>query len=116
MPLAGAAERYGAPFWTIHRGDLQSALATARRRSPGVTLKLGLRAEDFISHPNGITVLTHGQRGTMDEHGTAFIAADGLWSRARERLGDEALHVFPDASPGGAWCRRGWLRRNSARR
>jgi len=88
MPLTGAAERYGAPFWTIHRGDLQSALATAVSRTPGVTLKLGLRAEDFISHRNGITVLTHGSAGTMDEHGTAFIAADGLWSRARTRLGD----------------------------
>jgi salicylate hydroxylase len=88
MPLAEAAERYGAPFWTIHRGDLQNALATAVSRTPGVTLKLGLRAEDFIGHRNGITVLTHGSAGTMHEHGTAFIAADGLWSRARTRLGD----------------------------
>jgi salicylate hydroxylase len=87
MPLTDATERYGAPFWTIHRGDLQSALTAAVSRTPGVTLKLGLRAEDFTDHPNGITVLAQGSPGTMHEHGAALIAADGLWSRARTRLG-----------------------------
>jgi salicylate hydroxylase len=94
MPLTGAAERYGAPFWTIHRGDLQSALATAASRTPAVTLKLGLRAEDFISHRNGITVLTHGSAGAIDEHGMALIAADGLWSQARTGLGHEQPPQF----------------------
>jgi 2-polyprenyl-6-methoxyphenol hydroxylase-like FAD-dependent oxidoreductase len=88
MPFAGTAERYGAPFWTIHRGDLQAALVTAASQAAGVTLKLGARADDFTVHPNGITVLTQGTTGTMNEHGMALIAADGLWSRARSRLGD----------------------------
>jgi salicylate hydroxylase len=94
MPLDGAPERYGAPFWTIHRGDLQSALVKATSHAPGITLKLGARAEDFTSHQNGITVLTHGPAGTLNEHGTAFIAADGLWSRARETLGHKAPPRF----------------------
>jgi salicylate hydroxylase len=34
-----------------------------------------------------VTVPTHGSGGTMDEHGMAMIAADGLWSQARVRLG-----------------------------
>jgi salicylate hydroxylase len=87
IPLTGAEARYGAPYWVIHRGDLQEALAAATSRQSGVTLKLGVRAEDFIAHQNGLTVLTHGSAGTMDEHGVALIAADGLWSRARARLG-----------------------------
>src|SRR3984957_20335875 len=30
MPLGDAAEqRYGAPYWSIHRGDLQAALSSA---------------------------------------------------------------------------------------
>ena len=87
MPLTGAEERYGAPYWAIHRGDLQEALAAATSRQPGITLKLGVRVEDFIAHRNGLTVLTHGGAGMMDEHGVALIAADGLWSQARTRLG-----------------------------
>ena len=38
-------------------------------------------------HPNGITVMSHGRTGVSDEHGTALIAADGLWSTARARFG-----------------------------
>jgi salicylate hydroxylase len=87
MPLTGAEERYGAPYWAIHRGDLQEALAAATSRQPGITLKLGVRVEDFIAHRNGLTVLTYGGAGMMDEHGVALIAADGLWSQARTRLG-----------------------------
>jgi len=87
MPLTGAEELYGAPYWAVHRGDLQMALAAAAFRQPGVTAKLGQRMEDFIAHPRGITALTVGNSGTVDEHGVALIAADGLWSRARERLG-----------------------------
>ena len=87
MPLTGAEERYGAPYWAIHRGDLQEALAAATSRQPGITLKLGVRVEDFIAHRNGLTVLTYGGACMMDEHGVALIAADGLWSQARTRLG-----------------------------
>jgi salicylate hydroxylase len=87
MPLTGADDRYGAPYWAIHRGDLQDALVAAASRQPRITIKLGQRAEDFIAHRNGITVLASGGPSTMDEHGMALIAADGLWSQARERLG-----------------------------
>ena len=35
MPLGDAAEqRYGAPYWSIHRGDLQAALSSAVCREP----------------------------------------------------------------------------------
>ena len=94
MPLAGAEERYGAPYWAVHRGDLQEALAAAAFRQPGVTAKLGQRLDDFITHRNGITALTVGSAGTIDETGTALIAADGLWSRARERLGHREAPRF----------------------
>jgi salicylate hydroxylase len=88
MPLAGAEQRYGAPYWVVHRGDLQAALAAAAFRHPAITAKLGQRVEDFIAHHHGVTVSTVGGSGAIDEHGMALIAADGLWSRARSRLGD----------------------------
>jgi len=88
MPLGSVAEqRYGAPYWVVHRGDLQAALADSVAHNVDITLKLGVRAEEFQSHTHGITVLTHGRTGIENERGMAFIAADGLWSGARTRLG-----------------------------
>src|SRR5580658_6081515 len=46
MPLGDtAAERYGAPYWMIHRGDLQAALAAAVAQELDISLKLGMRVE-----------------------------------------------------------------------
>jgi salicylate hydroxylase len=87
-PLGAAAqERYGAPYWIIHRGDLQSALLAAVAANPDIVLRLGSRADDFAAHGNGITVAAHSRAGTVEEHGIALVAADGLWSRLRARLG-----------------------------
>jgi salicylate hydroxylase len=71
----------------IHRGDLQAALATAAGRQLDIALKLGMRMDDFVTHANGVTVSAHGRAGLWDEHGMALIAADGLWSASRERIG-----------------------------
>ena len=57
IPLGDEVERrYGAPYWSIHRGDLQSALADAARNERDVALKLGVRVEDFAAHVNGVSV------------------------------------------------------------
>jgi salicylate hydroxylase len=88
MPLGDeAAQRYGAPYWAIHRGDLQAALAEAAGQNLDITLKLGMHVDDFVVHPNGVTASAHGPAGTTDARGFALIAADGLWSAARARLG-----------------------------
>jgi salicylate hydroxylase len=88
MPLGEmAAQRYGAPYWVIHRGDLQAALAAAAAQKLDITVKLGMRVDDFVVHPNGVTVSASGRDGVLDERGIALIAADGLWSVARPRIG-----------------------------
>ena len=57
IPLGAEAERrYGAPYWTLHRGDLQAALAGAALTAQDVVLKLGVRVEDFAAHVNGVSV------------------------------------------------------------
>ena len=57
VPLGAKAEqRYGAPYWVIHRADLQAVLAAAIEESPDVTLRLGTRVEDFALHQHGVTV------------------------------------------------------------
>jgi salicylate hydroxylase len=101
VPLGEAAEqRYGAPYWVIHRGDLQAALAAAVSRHLDVTLKLGTRAEDFVAHANGITVSARTTAGVTEERGLALLAADGLWSLMRDRIGH---HDAPRFARRTAW-------------
>src|SRR5215813_5235043 len=53
IPLGGqAAQRYGAPYWVVHRGDLQAALREAAVQDLNVVLRLGMTMEDFATHPH----------------------------------------------------------------
>jgi salicylate hydroxylase len=101
MPLGEAAAlRYGAPYWVIHRGDLQAALAGAVAQHSDITLKLGIRVDDFVADPDGITVSAQSKTGMTAERGLALLAADGLWSALRKRLG----HTVPPRFAGrAAW-------------
>ena len=87
IPLGDDAERrYGAPYWTIHRGNLQAALADAARATPDIEIRLATRVEDFAAHASGITVQSRNGQRTVDERGFALIGADGLWSNVGARL------------------------------
>jgi salicylate hydroxylase len=87
IPLGVTAEnRYGAPYWTIHRGDLQAALADAVKNTQDITLKLGTRVEDFATHVNGITVHARTDQRAAEDRAFALIGADGVWSALRGRL------------------------------
>jgi salicylate hydroxylase len=100
MPLDGAAARYGAPYWMIHRGDLQAALAAAVAQEREIALKLGCRMEDFATHSHGVTVSASAAGGMWNVHGNALIAADGLWSVAPARIGFKETPRFAGRS---AW-------------
>jgi salicylate hydroxylase len=88
MPLgAEAARRHGAPYWVVHRADLQSALLAAIASDACITLKLGARIDGFAPGPQGVTAEVSRREETGAHHGRALIGADGLWSRLRESLG-----------------------------
>jgi salicylate hydroxylase len=93
LPLGDAAAfRSGAPYWIIHRADLQTALLAQVNDNPDIELRLGWQFEDATTHAKGITV---GLRRGMSRHqetALALIGADGVWSQVRHQL-------FPDAQP-----------------
>jgi salicylate hydroxylase len=93
LPLGDAATfRAGAPYWIVHRADLQAALLAAVNDNPAIELRLGCQFEDAAVHAKGITV---GQRRGMSrsqETALALIGADGVWSQVRNQL-------FPEAQP-----------------
>jgi salicylate hydroxylase len=93
LPLGEAASfRAGAPYWVVHRADLQAALAAHVDDNPDIELRLGCQFEDVASHAKGLTVV---QRRGMTRHqelATALVGADGIWSAVRH-------HLFPEVQP-----------------
>jgi salicylate hydroxylase len=94
MPLAPLTERCGAPYWVIHRADLQAALREAVAGCPRVTLMLGAKVDGFAVDDEEVRVKI--RRGTAQSEyaGSVLIGADGLWSSLRARLGDPSPPRF----------------------
>jgi salicylate hydroxylase len=85
MPLGAAAQsRYGAPYWVIHRADLQAVLAEAAAANPAVAVELGTALEDFAIDRDGVTVRSRrGDASVVEARGIGLVGADGLWSSVR---------------------------------
>ena len=95
IPFGREAElRYGAPYWVIHRADLQAGLIETLETTSDFVLRLGSKVEDYARHAHGITVQARAGFTSIDEHGIALIGADGLWSSLRRKLGDRAAPRF----------------------
>jgi salicylate hydroxylase len=93
LPLGEAAtRRAGAPYWVIHRADLQSALQGAVNDHPDIELRLGCQFEDTASHARGLTVVHRRGDARVQELALALVGADGIWSAVRH-------HLFPERQP-----------------
>jgi len=88
LPLGeGAAMRYGAPYWIIHRADLQAALLAAVRARPEIELTLGAAVEGCSTQPERVTVQVRRGDRVNETRGDALVGADGLWSSVRGLAG-----------------------------
>jgi salicylate hydroxylase len=93
LPLGEAAsQRAGAPYWVIHRADLQAALAGAVQEHPDIELRLGCQFEDLAPHAKGLTIVHRRGNERRQDIGLALVGADGIWSTVRN-------HLFPEAQP-----------------
>jgi 2-polyprenyl-6-methoxyphenol hydroxylase-like FAD-dependent oxidoreductase len=80
LPLGKAArERYGAPYCTLHRADLQSALLATARRSPSISFHLGAEVHDVRTAEAGIVFTA----GGLARKASVLVGADGVNSRVR---------------------------------
>ena len=86
VPLDDAERRWGAPYLTIHRADLQRALAEAARRRPGVSLTLGVSLTGLTSENGRVAVALKRGPSAMRDVADLLIGADGLRSVVRESL------------------------------
>jgi salicylate hydroxylase len=93
LPLGEAASlRAGAPYWVIHRAELQAALQAAVNDHPDIDLRLGCQFEDVTKHAKGLTVVQRRGNVRQGELAVALIGADGIWSSVRN-------HLFPEVQP-----------------
>lgn len=90
-PLGEAiARRRGAPWWVIHRADLQAALAEAAGDDPAIRLRTGVAVAGITDGPGGVEI----DAGAASGFAAAVIGADGVRSAVRRALGDPAEPVF----------------------
>ncbi len=82
-PLGDAVvERFGVPYYHMHRGDLLSVLVSAAERSPRITLLTSARVEQIDQDGRGVQLVAGAQPYTGD----VLIGADGIHSVVREAL------------------------------
>ncbi len=92
LPLGGGERGDSAPYWLLHRADLQAALLAEVNEHPDIELRLGCALQDFASHGNGVTVRYRNGTELDSDEALALIGADGVRSSVRQQL-------FPDVQP-----------------
>jgi salicylate hydroxylase len=93
LPLGDdATSKAGAPYWVVHRADLQAALQAEVNDHPDIELRLGCQFEDVGTHAKGLTVVQRSGNTRQQELALALVGADGIWSAVRH-------HLFPDVQP-----------------
>ena len=93
LPLGETAtSRAGAPYWVMHRADLQAALQAQVNDHPDIELRLGCQFEDVVPHAKGLTVVQRSGMTRQQELAVALVGADGIWSTVRH-------HLFPEVQP-----------------
>ncbi|MBT2333805.1 FAD-dependent monooxygenase [Variovorax paradoxus] len=101
LPLGDAMrERYGAPYFCVHRADLHSLLLEAVRARGTGTLVTDARIAQVEADDDLVCISSSGARAW---EGEALVGADGLWSVARQGLDTPSAAEPPRATGHTAW-------------
>ena len=81
-------ERYGAPYYVVHRGDLQKVLIEAVSYFSNIELKTGTFVEDYAIEPDGKVALTLGGNSDTESSAAfdALLISDGVRSNLRDKV------------------------------
>ena len=78
-----SVERFGAPYWMVHRGDFHAVLLDAVRRAAPDAIRPGNACVGFEQTARDATILlANGERVTGD----VLIGSDGVHSRVRQQM------------------------------
>lgn len=87
LPLGAAvASRFGAPYWVVHRADLQATLAAAVAAHPAIELRLDSPLDRIETVGRGVAahIRTAGRAEIV--RADLVVGADGVWSKLRTGL------------------------------
>jgi len=113
MPLgAWIAERHGAPYWVVHRRDLQAALLECVRATPAITIRTDFSVATITDNGGHVTV--HDPDGA-EMRGPVLIGADGIRSRVRAAVDPPTLALKAQLHFSGKAASRTLLSPDAAR-
>ncbi len=97
---AAARERFGAPYYVIHRADLQTLLLDAVRARAGIRLLMGRDVVALAEGQDGASLTLESGQGTKTEELPAdlVVGADGVRSRLRQHLDAQPLRSLGQAA------------------
>ena len=97
-----AVERYGAPYYHIHRGDLIKTLAAAVLAEANIHLRLSSAMSRFTQSADGVRLVAGGQEHQVD----LLIGADGIHSSVERACGESNRRTSRVMSRGECWFPR----------
>jgi len=98
VPLGPMAEmRYGAPYWVVHRADLQRVLLDAVQANDNLVITQPFRVAATAAEGQRVQVTSEAGDTVA---GGALIGADGIRSQVRMAMGDASAPVWSGKS---AW-------------
>ncbi len=88
-------ERFGAPYYVIHRADLQTILLDAVRSRSNIRLFVGRSVTGAESGADGVALAVEKSGGGVETfRADVALGADGLWSTLRRSIGDDRQPVY----------------------
>ncbi|QNK65555.1 FAD-dependent monooxygenase [Variovorax sp. PAMC26660] len=101
LPLGSAMQqRYGAPYFCVHRADLHGLLLEAVRARGTGALVTATHIEQIETSDDLVCVSSTDARAW---EGEALVGADGLWSMARQQLASTSATEPPRVTGHTAW-------------
>lgn len=104
IPFKDVEDRYGAPYYFVHRADFIDALVKAVGQYPNIKLKMNAKVVEYDFHAPALKT-ADGQW----HHGDLIICADGIKSAVRNEIngtpiepvdtGDVAYRILVPAKP-----------------
>ena len=85
------AEKYGAPYFHIHRADLQNVLLDAVAERSAANIVMGAEVSSFEESNDGVSVMLRDGRSLQSD---CVVGADGIKSVIRDQLLGEQKPVF----------------------